>query len=97
MIEAKMKTWVLCCVPGPGSSASAEVYYWGGKGHGCWEDDLSQATHFANKGAARAKMTVIGKKYKEKCPWYAFSKDDRMFIGEIDATVQINEVEGDGR
>jgi hypothetical protein len=35
-------------------------------------------------------MTAERKKYKQY-PWFDFTDEDRMFVGEIDTTVQINE------
>lgn len=92
MLNAKLKTWVLCCQPSPDHSGwNGEVHYWTGKGAGGhWVDDLGQATHYPSKGRAKATMTKM-RKFYEKCTWIGFTDDDRMFIGEIDTAVQINE------
>lgn len=97
MHDAKLKTWVICCQPRPDHAGwNGEIQYWSGKGTGGhWEADLSQATHFANKGAAKAKMTTARKFYK-RCTWFDFTDEDKMFIGEIDTTVQINETGDEG-
>ena len=97
MTEAKLKTWVLCCKPRPDHSGwNGEVQYWSGKGNaGHWEDDLSQATHYPTKGRAKGTMTKMRKFYK-RCSWFDFTDEDKMFIGEIDATVQINETGDEG-
>lgn len=97
MIEAKLKTWVLCCQPRPDHSGwNGEVHYWTSKGSGGrWVNDLSQATHYPNKGRAKGTMTAERKKYKE-CSWFDFTDEDKMFVGEIDSTVQINETGDEG-
>ena len=97
MIEAKLKTWVLCCKPRPDhSSWNGEIHYWTGKGYGGhWVDDLSQATHYTNKGRAKATITSCRKLYREY-PGFDFTDEDRMFVGEIDTTVQINEAVDEG-
>lgn len=94
MIEAKLKTWVLCFKPRPDNPYwSAQVHYWSGKENGGhWVDDLSQATHYPTKGRAKGTMTTMRKFYK-RCTWFDFTDEDRMFIGEIDANVQIDETE----
>jgi hypothetical protein len=40
-------------------------------------------------------MTKTRKFYK-RCTWFDFTDEDRMFIGEIDTTVQINETGEEG-
>ena len=88
MIDAPLKTWVLCWIPSPDRN-DQEIHYWGGKGSGRWETDIAQATHFATIGAAKAKMTANRKSMTGR-GWWNFTDEDRMFIGQIDTIIQIN-------
>jgi len=89
MIEKKLKTWVLCLE----SSKNNTIRYWGSKGMcGLWIDDLSQATHYATLNAAKSKLTLVRNICNERGDWYGVAPGDKIFIGEIDDVVKINEI-----
>jgi hypothetical protein len=82
MFNAKLKTWVLC------RTIDGIVHYWGSKkGYVSWVTDLSQATHFADLRSAKSKMS-----YCVKSNSYYSTSVNELFLGEIDATVQVKEI-----
>lgn len=85
MIEATLKTWVLCWIPSPDHD-NREIHYWGAKDFGKWDPDIAQATHFATIKSAKTKMTVIRKDMTKRGWW---TDEDKMFIGEIDTVIPI--------
>lgn len=87
MIEATLKTWVLCWIPSTHYD-NREIHYWGDKYFHQWNTDIDQATHFATIKAAKTKMRVIRKDMTKRGWW---TDEDKMFIGEIDTVIPIKE------
>lgn len=93
MIEGKFKTWVLCLKPSANNKKYTGIRYWGSKGIcGLWIDDLSQATHYATLNAAKSKLTLV-RHICDENDLYGVAPVDKIFIGEIDDVVKINEIE----
>lgn len=83
-----VKFWIVGKKTIDSKTKQEKIVYWGSKkGYGSWTDDLAQATHFKNIGAARGKLSMAREHY------YGHDVGDYEFVAECNGKITVNETQ----